>query len=120
MLSVGGEAATLPEGHVLSFATDGIVVSMTSGETSQMRTVTAHEPTDSETEVSKELPGVVQWHPEATESSSGGSINEDNATSTADEVGEAESESGASSAICMAAREARVIVLLVLFVLIIL
>ena len=119
-LSVGGEAVTLSGSHVLSFATGGIVVSMTLGETSLMSTVASHEPIISETEASDELPGVVQWQPEATESSDSIVSNEGDATGTADEAGEADLESAASNGVGQIARETRVVTLLVLSVLMIL
>lgn len=119
-LSIGGEAVTLSGSHVLSLATGGIVLSITSRETSLMSTVTAHEPTSSKTEASNELPGVVQWQPESTESSSSIGSNEGDATSTADEAGVTELGSGTSSYVKRIVQETRVIALLVLFVLMIL
>lgn len=105
---------------MLSFATGRILVSLTSGETSLMSTVPTHEPTGLEIEASDELPGVVQWQPEATESINSSGSNEGDATSTADESGEADLEPAASNGVGQIARETRVVMLLVLCVLILL
>jgi hypothetical protein len=66
-LSVGGAPATLEQGEVVSYATDGLVVAKPSGVIQSMSTVAA--PQETEQNSSGELPEVVQ-QPAPSESSS--------------------------------------------------
>jgi hypothetical protein len=101
-LRPSGEALTLPQGEVLSYATSGLVVLQPSGGTRLLSTVTArnhtHETSSTETSsVLEPLPSVVGHTQQATEDSSGSTSTEmtgkASATMTASSTGSGEAGS---------------------------
>jgi hypothetical protein len=110
-LSAGGAPATLEQGEVLSYATDGLLVANPSGVVQSMSTVAA--PQETGQDASGELPEVVQ-QPAPSDSSSETTSAAD-ATSTGSSESEGDASNGSKRLVQTNGMALGVIVALVIF-----